>query len=593
MYSLSKRQLNTLLLILSIVGILVVIIYGITLHKKGDAPLNKAGFTGFNDAWIIQTDEGGMTMSLPAVADVKAGEAVSISHQTPSNLNDDTVLYFRTEYQAVEVKLDNQIIYSYGVDEVRPLGKSTVPAYHMVSLGKVCSDKNLTITYLSMYNKYAGELPVISYGAAGDVLYSIWQDNIWIFILSILLIIVSIIVIMVYIFMGKLRHENSALGLLVVFLWTAAIWSISDNKIMQLYINSLYVLYLLKSMVTLIIPVVYLMYVRCFIDKKKIIKYVDFGIGIYGANFVTALVLQVLGLVDLFRYMVFTEILIFIGLVIITIVLGIAVITFGKRSLRDIVVANIIFIIFILLDFIIGIVEPDSSIHGIILRIGIFAYVICMLVVTERNMIWQVEKKKESEIETINNQKIMALNSLNPNFIFASLNLILELMKKGSDTGQLVLFQLSKYIRYKFNALKEDRKLVMVTEELEHASSYLYIEKMRHKELTVAIEDKVTDFKMPPYIIGPLVENAVKHGMSKKNYVGNVSVRSYETKNYFAVQIIDNGIGFDINTIKKDTFTSIKNIRERLDTIDAEMDIVSKKGKGTVITIRLPKLIIE
>ena len=593
MYSLSKRQLNTLLLILSVVGILVVVICGITLHKKGGAPLTKYEFTDFNDAWIVQIDNRDMTISLPAVADVKAGEDVSISHQTPSNLNDDTVLYFRTEYQAVEVRLDNQIIYSYGVDEIRPLGKSPVPAYHMVSLGKDCSDKNLTITYLSMYNKYAGELPVISYGDDGDVLYSIWQDNIWIFILSILLIIVSIIVIMVYVFMGKLRHENSALGFLVVFLCTAAIWSISDNKIMQLYINSLYVLYLLKAFVTLIIPVVYLMYIRCFVDKKKIIRYVDFGIGIYGANFVTALVLQVLGLVDLFRYMVFTEVLIFVGLVIITVVLGVAVVTFGKKSLRDIVIANILFMVIMASDFIVGLIAPESSANGIILRVGIFAYVICMLVVTERNMIWQVEKKKESEIEAINNQKIMALNSLNPNFIFASLNLILELMKKGSDTGQLVLFQLSKYIRYKFNTLKEDRKLVMVTEELEHASSYLYIEKMRHKDLTVSIEDKVTDFKMPPYIVGPLVENAVKHGLAKKNYVGNVAVRSYETKNYFAVQIIDNGIGFDINTIKKDTFTSIKNIRERLDTIDAEMDIVSKKGKGTVITIKLPKLIIE
>lgn len=597
MQNLTKKQLNIILLTLCGITALIVLICGITLHDNGRAYLSEGDYYDFADSWVLVGGEGSdigfMPITLPYNVDAPAGETITITHKVPDNVDENTVLFFRTEYQAVEVKIDNTVVYSYGVDEKRPFGKSSVPVYNMADVSDVYAGGNISITFLSGYKFYSGQIPEVFYGNKGQVMYTIWKENAATFILSSLLIIFSLVAVIIYLFMGKHRKEHPVFGYLVIFMSVVSVWSICDNKIIQLVISNIYAIWLIKALLLQIIPVAYLIYVRCFTDKRKVIRLIDYGIWAYLTSFVAATVFQLMGLCDYVQYMTLAKILIFIGLVLITIVLSTAIITFGKKSLRDNVIANIVFIIIGAISFVLGLFSSTKTASNILVRIGIFIYVLCLLVVTERHVLMKADKKKENEEELIRSQRQLALDSLNPNFIFAAMKLTLGFIKKQSDTSGAVLINLSQYIRYKFSALDNEDEIVDFDRELEYIKSYLYVEKLRHEKLVVSIEDKITEFKVPINTIEPLVENAIKYGLSRRDYEGTLAIRSYERKDSYAIQVIDNGIGFDVNNIKKNTFTSILALTKKIESLEGDIDIVSKKGKGTIITIRFPKVNVE
>lgn len=133
--------------------------------------------------------------------------------------------------------------------------------------------------------------------------------------------------------------------------------------------------------------------------------------------------------------------------------------------------------------------------------------------------------------------------------------------------------------------------MIPFEEELGHITAYLEIQQMRLPDLQVVIEDKFHDFQVPARSIEAIVENAVKHGIGKNENKGRVIVRSYERRDAYAIQIVDEGAGFDTDMLyRKETPTSMKTLRERLEqTIDAVIEVNSKLEKGTIVTVKIPK----
>lgn len=162
--------------------------------------------------------------------------------------------------------------------------------------------------------------------------------------------------------------------------------------------------------------------------------------------------------------------------------------------------------------------------------------------------------------------------------------------KNGSRNSAKFVFAFSKYLRYNLDSVREER-LIPFEEELGHIAAYLEIQQMRMPELRVLIEDKYHDFQVPARSIEAIVENAVKHGIGKNNNEGQVIVRSYERRDAYAIQVVDEGSGFDTDKLyRKETPTSMKVLREQLETtIGATLEVSSKPDKGTIVTIKIPK----
>ena len=161
---------------------------------------------------------------------------------------------------------------------------------------------------------------------------------------------------------------------------------------------------------------------------------------------------------------------------------------------------------------------------------------------------------KESELKNLRSQ-------LNPHFLFNSLNSIRALVDIEPAKAKTSITTLSNLLRQSLVLGKEAE--VDIKSELEMAKSYLDLEKVRFEErlqVTWEIDPDVFLFRLPPFVVQMMVENAVKHGISKLKEGGEIYVKAFKENNRVVVQVINSGVlGKEV-----DLGVGIKNTRQRL-----------------------------
>ena len=124
---------------------------------------------------------------------------------------------------------------------------------------------------------------------------------------------------------------------------------------------------------------------------------------------------------------------------------------------------------------------------------------------------------------------------------------------------------------------------------------YLSLEKIRFgNRVNVVYDIENCDFMIPPLTIQPIVENAVRYGVTKKEEGGIVTIKTSETEDEYIITVSDNGVGFNVDNIKtkddKRTHVGIENVRKRLITqCNGSLDIQSIPNEGTTITLKVSK----
>ena len=97
------------------------------------------------------------------------------------------------------------------------------------------------------------------------------------------------------------------------------------------------------------------------------------------------------------------------------------------------------------------------------------------------------------------------------------------------------------------------------------------------------------DFKVPPLTVQPLVENAIKHGVTERAEGGTVRICTYEEDAYYVIEIIDDGVGFDLQSTR--THVGLENVRSRIAAMcKGELTVKSTLGVGTRVRIEIPKI---
>ena len=150
----------------------------------------------------------------------------------------------------------------------------------------------------------------------------------------------------------------------------------------------------------------------------------------------------------------------------------------------------------------------------------------------------------------------------------------------------------SEYLRNNLSSL-EAPGLISFETELSHIKTYLDIEKVRFEDtLEIEYDINCVDFSLPVLTVQPIVENAVKHGTSKKRGGGTVKISTREEENCYVIEVSDTGCGFDPTKPRNDgkSHIGIENVRQRLSNMCAgSLAIESEPGAGTLATIRIPK----
>ena len=145
------------------------------------------------------------------------------------------------------------------------------------------------------------------------------------------------------------------------------------------------------------------------------------------------------------------------------------------------------------------------------------------------------------------------------------------------------------YLRQNLGSLDQPN-LIPFPQELEHTKVYAQIEMLRFESLRVEYDIRDNEFSLPALTAQPLVENAIRHGVRIRK-PGIVTVSSYRDGATHAIEVRDNGKGFDVETLKTadGTHIGLKNVGERIEKMcGGTMTIDSTVGEGTRVTLRLP-----
>ena len=201
------------------------------------------------------------------------------------------------------------------------------------------------------------------------------------------------------------------------------------------------------------------------------------------------------------------------------------------------------------------------------------------------------QQKMDETLEE--NRNDLILSQIKPYFIYSCLSSISELCKKDPVAAQQLTDDFSDYLRNQLDSLNSE-KMVPFSQALEQVEIYLKIEEARYGNRVKAIFDIQADkFLIPTLIIQPLVENSIRHGISRKKEGGTVFIKSYEREKEYVIEIIDNGVGFAKSDLldKSKKHFGIDNVRTRLEYCGGKLEISSEKRVGTTATIRMPKSI--
>ncbi|MBI2840975.1 MAG: histidine kinase [Acidobacteria bacterium] len=154
---------------------------------------------------------------------------------------------------------------------------------------------------------------------------------------------------------------------------------------------------------------------------------------------------------------------------------------------------------------------------------------------------------------------------IQPHFLFNTLNSIAELVRESPGQAEEVIEKLSGLFRY---TLASGRTAtVTLDEEIRFVSDYLDIEKVRlgrRLRFEIAVDDAVRAVRLPGLLVQPLVENAVRHGISPREEGGTVSVRCGLADGLCRVEVTDDGVGPEGGSGGGAGY-ALENIRERLE----------------------------
>ena len=193
------------------------------------------------------------------------------------------------------------------------------------------------------------------------------------------------------------------------------------------------------------------------------------------------------------------------------------------------------------------------------------------------------------------------LSQIQPHFLYNVLTAIRKLCEIDPVRAGESVSAFSKFLRANMDSLT-NKAPIPFEQELEHVRSYLYLEQQRFGDrLHVIYDIQAINFCIPPLTLQPIAENAVRHGIRRKEDGGTLTIRSEERGDAFIVTVTDDGAGFspekknrpaEISGEEKEkkTHVGIKNVRDRLLALcKGEIEIRSRPEKGTKVTISIPK----
>jgi PAS domain S-box-containing protein len=224
---------------------------------------------------------------------------------------------------------------------------------------------------------------------------------------------------------------------------------------------------------------------------------------------------------------------------------------------------------------------------------------------TGKKMAEQAMQESDRIRKLLNETQIKMLQAqIKPHFLFNAITAIINYTRTNPKTAAELLVNLAEIFRKSINPGTEN---VTLSVELEHCENYIGIEKARFEDridVKYDIDPTVLDCRVPPLILQPLVENALKHGILPREKGGQIIIRAQKEDGNLRISVRDNGVGIDkdrLNTLFSDVVVgsgiikgsgvALKNVNARLVGIygpDSALVVESLLNQGTTVSFSIP-----
>ena len=218
--------------------------------------------------------------------------------------------------------------------------------------------------------------------------------------------------------------------------------------------------------------------------------------------------------------------------------------------------------------------------------------------------IWKnirIELQLEEQNRLLIQARLDALTAqINPHFLFNTLNSIASLVRTNPETARQVIVKLSNILR---RLLKKQDNFTSLSDEMSFIDDYLAIEVVRFGEqklkIVKEIDEETLRLMVPSMMLQPIIENAIRHGLSPRVEGGEINIRSSRVDGRLLLEVSDNGIGIAASKIENvfgrggGQGIGISNVQERLRFLygsEFTFDVLSPSGSGTTVVITLPIL---
>ncbi len=191
---------------------------------------------------------------------------------------------------------------------------------------------------------------------------------------------------------------------------------------------------------------------------------------------------------------------------------------------------------------------------------------------------------------------------INPHFLFNTINTISMFTRTNPETARRLLIRLASFFRH---SLKRHGRFITLQEETEYINTYLVLEKARFREkirVVRNIDKSLLHYRIPVLTVQPLVENAIRHGITPKEGQGMVQISAQLRGDEIEIAITDDGVGIPPEIMPKifqpgfgsGSGVGLSNVHERLKLLfgpEHGLNIESEQGFGTTVWLRIPLVV--
>lgn len=502
----------------------------------------------------------------------------------------DTSLIFRFHHQSAAVYLDGELVYS--LTPSPRMGIIRTPGGHwaMIPLYREDVGKEVLVELRPVYGDYEGQFINFYIGSKMAIYAEQLLTDLPEILLCLADVFVGLVMLLIALYLSLRKGNPGSLYALAGLSISLGIWNFTQNNFSLLILPEKNTFFYYISMTSLAITVIAL--IKSVRKPKKPASQAMLRrwLVLYCVFLIWQLSFQLLGILDLRQTLKGIH-----AALIVTAVVLIVSNVIDLRNARKVTGekprVDVIWIlgVGVLLDLV-NYYSGTSGTRLIFVLLAVFVYVLMGGYQMFTNYFKQRQVLEEKETQLTMSRITTMMSQIRSHFVFNVLNAISGMCKYDPEKADETVVRFSRYLRSNIDIMEDDRNVPFL-QEMERLEDYVVLEQIRFGDrIEFTTDIQAEHFSIPPLILQPIVENAIKHGISKRKEGGRITLSTRDIGSQILITITDNGIGFPMEALDQKTSVGLRNIRFRLyHLVGGTMDIRSQLGLGTTVTLTIPK----